>query len=159
MNLADDSAASVRVRPAVSSDAKTIVHFVRELARFEKEPLENVHLDEETVLKHAFGERPRFEVLIAEAAGTPVGMVLFFENFSTWTARPGIWVEELFVEKQFRGQGTGSRLIKAVFELAKSRGCGRVELAVLDWNPAADFYSSQGFEQLNEWAIYRAPVD
>ncbi len=146
---------SVTIRLAERSDAETIVHFVQELARFEKEPLENVHIDERAVLEHGFGDRPRFEAMIAEDAGNPVGLALFFENYSTWTARPGIWIEELFVEERFRGLGIGRRLVDSVVELAKSRGCGRVELAALDWNPATDFYRSQGFEELDEWRIFR----
>lgn len=151
--------ADVRIRPAIGSDAGTIVRFVKELAEFEKEPSENVLLDEATVLEHAFGDRPHFEVLIAEKDSYPVGMVLFFENYSTWAARPGTWIEELFVEENHRGNGIGVSLIQSVVQLAKHRGYGRVELAVLNWNPAVDFYRSQGFEKLSEWSIYRLPIE
>ncbi len=155
MMEASDGAGHICVRPATPSDAATIARFSRELAIFEKEPLENVKLDEEAVLKHAFGEKPRFEVLIAEVGGDLVGMALFFENFSTWTASPGLWIEELFVEERFRGLGVGSALISKVVGLAEKRSFGRVELAVLDWNPAADFYRMQGFERLDEWSTFR----
>lgn len=158
MSEGRDLSTNVHIRPAQSSDVKTILHYVRELASFEKEPLENVLLDETAVLEHAFGETPRFEVLLAEINDAPVGMVLFFENYSTWAARPGLWVEELFVEEQHRGQGVGSSLIESVVQLAKNRGYGRVELAVLNWNPAADFYRSQGFEKLGEWSTYRMQI-
>lgn len=150
-----DVSADIRVRPARNSDAATIVRFVKALAEFEKEPLENVRLDEEAVLDHAFGDKPRFEVLIAELDRSPVGMILFFENYSTWAALPGIWIEELFVEELFRGQGVGRALMDSVVQLAESRNCGRVELAVLDWNPAAEFYRSRGFEPLGDWTTFR----
>lgn len=158
MSEVGDVSVDIRVRPAASSDAAIIVRFVNTLAKFEKEPLENVRLDEATVLEHAFGDKPRFEVLIAELDRSPVGMILFFENYSTWAARPGIWIEELFVEERFRGQRVGRALMNSVVQLAESRGCGRVELAVLDWNPAAEFYRSQGFEPLGNWTTFRLPV-
>ncbi len=153
-----DASENSRIRQATAADASTIVHFVRELAKFEREPLSSVKLDEQTVLEQAFGDTQRFEVLIAEAGGQPVGMALFFENYSTWAARPGIWIEELFVEEDFRGQGLGRQLVEAVVDIARSRGCGRVELAVLDWNPATDFYRHHGFEELDEWRTYRLPL-
>ncbi len=145
----------IQIRPAVPADASLIVRFGQALAEFEKEPAENVHLDEQKVLEHAFGASPKFEVLIAEIDRSPVGMALFFQNFSTWTARPGIWVEELFVEGAWRGRGVGRELLAAVARLAEERGCGRVELAVLDWNPAADFYRTLGFQPLEQWRTFR----
>ncbi len=143
------------VRPAIPADTAIITSFVRQLAEFEREPLENVLLTEADVLEHGFGQNPRFEVMIAEHVGEPVGMALFFETYSTWAARPGIWIEELFVVEEFRGQGAGKLLVDAVVKLANERGCGRVELAVLDWNPARDFYARQGFFELESWRTYR----
>ena len=145
----------ISTRPATASDASLIVRYVRALAAFENEPLENVLLDEAAVLEHGFGDTKRFEVIIAERDSNPVGMVLFIENFSTWAARPGIWVEELFVEEEHRRLGVGHALMAAVAELATERGCGRVELAVLNWNPAKDYYSRLGFSKLDEWHISR----
>ena len=149
---------TIVVRVAVESDAGTIARFVRELAEFEKEPLENVRMDEAAVLSHAFGEQRHFEVLIAENGDTPVGMALFFETYSTWAARPGIWIEELYVVEDRRGQGIGSRLLESVVDIARKRNYGRVELAALDWNPAIGFYEARGFQELSEWKTFRFDV-
>ena len=153
----DGSVASrdTRIRAARPQDAGLIVGYVRSLAEFEKEPLENVLIDEEAVLAHAFGEHPKFEVIIAERHGTAAGMALFFKNYSTWTAKPGIWVEELFVEEQHRKHGVGNALMREIARIAASRGCGRVELAALRWNPATEFYRHLGFEALDGWQTYR----
>jgi GNAT superfamily N-acetyltransferase len=104
------------------------VNYVRALAEFENEPPGNVRLDEAAVLRDAFSERSRFEVLIAEVNQRPAGMALFMENYSTWTARPGIRAEELFVEEQFRNQGVGRSLMAALSRIAIERNSGRIEL-------------------------------
>ncbi len=146
---------NIIVREAAEADAELIVHFVRELAKFEKEPVETVRLTATEVLRDAFGLSPKFEVLIAEFKATPVGMALFFENYSTWTARPGLWIEELFVEEQYRRHGIGRRLLSEVARLARERSYGRVELSALKWNPAIAFYRRLGFEPMDDWQTYR----
>lgn len=148
-------AMGIETRPAKASDAALIVRYVRALAEFEKDPPDNVLLTEASVLKHAFGEWPRFEVIIAERSGVPAGMALFFETYSTWTATPGIWVEELFVEEEHREHGVGYALMQAVALAALGRGCGRIELATLRWNPATGFYRRLGFAPQEEWQTYR----
>lgn len=155
MDELEASSRRIEIRPAIPADAELIVHFVKELAKFENEPLENVKLTPEIVSKDGFGSESRFEVLIAEVSGKPVGMALFFSTYSTWTAKPGIWVEELFVEEEHRSTGVGRQLLSAVVELAKERDYGRVELAVLKWNPAVGFYEHMGFEPMREWQTYR----
>lgn len=128
MTVDGSHAPGIRVRPATASDASLVVNYVRALAEFENEPPGNVRLDEAAVLRDAFSERSRFEVLIAEVNQRPAGMALFMENYSTWTARPGIRAEELFVEEQFRNQGVGRSLMAALSRIAIERNSGRIEL-------------------------------
>ncbi|HYA34309.1 MAG TPA: GNAT family N-acetyltransferase [Candidatus Binataceae bacterium] len=149
----------VIVRPAVPDDAELIVHFVRELARFEKEPAENVRITEHDVLRDAFGTNPRFDVLIAELDDVPVGFALFFHNYSTWTGRPGIYVEDIFVEERVRKLSVGRRLMAAIARIARSRGCERIDLSVLDWNPARGFYRRLGFRHIDQWQPFRLQGD
>src|SRR5690606_15988356 len=106
--------------------------------------------------RHLFGPRPAAEVLIAERDGKPVGFALFFPTFSTFLTRPGIWLEDLFVIPEARGQGIGTALLSRVAEIAHERGCGRLEWSVLDWNePAIGFYKSLGAVPMDEWTTYR----
>lgn len=149
----------VSVRAAKPDDASLIVRFVRELALFEKEPVENVLMTEADVLESGFGDRPYFESLIAEIEGNPVGMALFFHNFSTWEGRPGIYVEDVYVEEKSRGAGVGLALMRAMARLAVERDCRRVELAALDWNPAQGFYKRIGFRKQDEWDAFRLDGD
>lgn len=149
----------ISVRPAEPADASLIVRFVRELAIFEKEPVENVLMTEANVIANGFGERPYFETLIAEFNGKPVGMALFFHNFSTWEGKPGIYVEDVYVEETSRGSGVGYALMRAVAKLAVERDCRRVELAALDWNPAQGFYKRIGFNKQDEWDSFRLDGD
>src|ERR1041384_4486169 len=101
-----------------------------------------------------FGERPIAEVVIAWAGETPIGFALFFHNFSTFLGRPGIYLEDLFVEPDWRGRGVGRRLLSHLARIAVERGCGRFEWAVLDWNaPAIEFYRRMGAQMLDDWRI------
>ncbi len=147
------------VRPATPEDASTIVEFVRGLAAFEHEPLEQVRLTEDDVRRDGFGAQPAFECLIAEhptAEGTrPVGFALFFPNYSTWEGRAGLYVEDIFVVEDARGTGAGRALVAALAGVARARGAARIDLAVLDWNPARGFYAALGFTQQQEWLPYR----
>jgi GNAT superfamily N-acetyltransferase len=150
-----DAAASVEVRPATPEDAATIVEFVRLLAEFEHEPVEQVHLTEEDVRRDGFGDARAFEALIAELNGAPVGFALFFPNYSTWEGRPGIYVEDIYVREEHRSGGVGETIMRAVARLALERGAARIDLAVLDWNPARSFYERLGLSQQAEWLPYR----
>lgn len=143
------------VRFATPDDAADIVRLVGALAVYENEPLETVKLTEADVLAHGFGARPCFEVLLAELDGRAVGFALFFQNYSTWEGRPGIYIEDLFVESQARGHGLGRQLVVQIAALAERRGCCRVDLAVLDWNPTREFYHRIGIEHMSEWLPYR----
>ena len=150
--MTDDA---LRVRFAIPDDAATIVRFVRGLAAFEREPADSVRLSEADVRRDGFGAQPRFEALIAERAGRPVGFALFFPNYSTWEGRPGMYIEDLFVEEAERGRGAGRALMAACARLAVERGWRRLELSVLDWNPAREFYARLGMRQSAEWLPYR----
>jgi GNAT superfamily N-acetyltransferase len=103
-----------------------------------------------------FGERPRAEVVLAELGEIPVGFALFFHNYSTFLARPGLYLEDLFVLPEYRGRGYGKALLIHLARLAVERGCGRFEWSVLDWNePSIQFYKSLGAVPLSDWSIFR----
>jgi GNAT superfamily N-acetyltransferase len=107
------------------------------------------------VRRHGFGERPYFEVLLAELDGEAVGFALYFHNYSTWEGRPGIYLEDLFVEERARGLGLGRALIAALAAIARKRGCPRIDLSVLHWNPTREFYHRIGIAHMEEWLPYR----
>jgi GNAT superfamily N-acetyltransferase len=147
--------AETRIRWATENDAALIVHFIKALAIFEKEPVEQVRITPADVKRDGFGEHRRFEVVIAEVDRKAVGFALFFPNYSTWEGKPGIYIEDIFVDESMRGTGIGRKLIAAVAKIAKSRGCARIDLAVLNWNPARGFYNRLGFRHAEPWQIFR----
>ncbi len=151
--------ASIRIRPAEPADAPLILALVRELAVFEREPLTNVAAREEDFRRDCFGPSRRCEVLIGEVDGRAQGFVMFFHNYSTWVGRAGIHVEDLFVREGARGLGLGRRLLAEVAAIALQRGCRRLDLAVLDWNPARKLYEHLGFTQQSQWVPYRLSDD
>ena len=143
------------IRPATPADVPTIARLIRALAEYER-LAHAVVLDEGRLREHLFGSRPYAEVLLAEEAGTVVGFALFFHNYSTFLAKPGIYLEDLFVEPAQRGKGHGKALLQALARLALERDCGRLEWSVLNWNePSIQFYKSLGAEPMNEWTVYR----
>ena len=144
----------VTIRSAEASDAATIVRLVRELADFEG-LLDQVRLTEADVLRDGFGERPRFECLLAEVDGAAVGFALYFEDYSTFEGRPGIFVEDLYVAEAARGLGIGRRLLARLAQIAIERDCRRLDLMVLHWNPARGFYERLGFRHSADWLPYR----
>ncbi len=147
---------SFTLRPATSADVPLILTLIRELAEFER--LAHEAVGTETLLtEHLFGPRPAAEVLLAfTEEGTPAGFALFFQNFSTFLARPGVYLEDLFVRPEFRGLGIGRALLQRLARLALERGCGRFEWAVLDWNEnAIGFYKKLGATVLEDWRICR----
>ena len=148
-----------RIRWATENDAALIVHFIRELAIFEKEPVAQVRITEADVMRDGFGPHRRFEVLIAEVDRKAVGFALFFPNYSTWEGKPGLYIEDIFVEESLRGTGIGRKLIAAVAKIAHSRGCARIDLAVLNWNPARGFYHRLGFRHAEPWQIFRLAAE
>ncbi|MBF0187924.1 MAG: GNAT family N-acetyltransferase [Magnetococcales bacterium] len=148
------------IRPAIREDCPTILRFIQELALFEKEP-DAVEATVADLERDGFGEGGRyFEALIAEDdRGEPVGFALFFPTYSTWKGRSGLYIEDLYVTPQQRTRGVGRKLVERVMEIARERRCGRLELAVLDWNPARAFYDRLGFQYMQEWLNYRIEFD
>ena len=143
------------IRPATIDDTPTIFRLIRQLAEYARLSHEVV-LEERQLREHLFGPRPWAEVVLAEEAGQVVGFALFFHNYSTFAGKPGLYLEDLFVEPEHRGKGHGKALFQAVVRLAAERGCGRMEWSVLDWNePAVRFYRSLGAKALDEATIYR----
>jgi GNAT superfamily N-acetyltransferase len=146
---------TARLRSATRNDVPVIAELIRGLARFEKLEQEVV-MTEDLLAAGLFGERPYAEVVLAEDDGRPVGFALFFHNFSTFLGRPGIYLEDLFVLPEQRGQGIGRMLLAHLARLAVERGCGRLEWAVLDWNQdAIKFYERLGARPNSDWTVYR----
>jgi GNAT superfamily N-acetyltransferase len=146
---------TVRIRQGEVADVPVIAELIRGLARYEKLEHEVV-MTEEKLTDSLFGERPYAETLIAEDGGEPVGFALFFHNYSTFLAQPGIYLEDLFVVPERRGAGVGRALLERLAQLAVDRGCGRLEWAVLDWNKdAIGFYEKLGARPNSEWTVYR----
>lgn len=147
------------IRFATADDADTIVDLVRALAIYEKEPLTSVKLTADDIRRDGFGAARRFEVLLAEEDGKAQGFALFFPNYSTWEGRAGLFIEDLFVRKEARGRGLGRQLVTAVAAIAQARGCPRIDLNVLDWNPTRDFYHRIGLYHMTDerqsWLPYR----
>jgi GNAT superfamily N-acetyltransferase len=145
----------VTIRPATVADVPAIADLIRGLARYEKlEP--EVTMTEELLEKNLFGPRRFAETLLAEHNGQPIGFALFFHNFSTFLALPGIYLEDLFVVPEHRGRGVGRALLKELARIAVERGCGRLEWSVLDWNrDAIGFYERLGAKPNSEWTVYR----
>lgn len=155
----DSTVSSLVLRSARREDAALILQFIKELAEYER-LLDLVVADEARIEQMLFGEKPYAEVVLAEWDGEPAGFALFFHNFSTFLAKPGIYLEDLFVRPEFRGRGLGKALLKRLAELAVERGCGRLEWAVLDWNkPSIDFYESLHAKPMSEWIVYRLTGD
>lgn len=143
------------IREATESDVPLILQFIRDLAEYEK--LAHLVVATEELLRSTlFGAAPFAEVLIASEDGVPAGFALFFHNYSTFLAQPGIYLEDLFVNPGFRGRGYGKALLARLAQIARDRGCGRIEWAVLNWNePAIAFYKSLGARPMEEWTVFR----
>jgi GNAT superfamily N-acetyltransferase len=143
------------IRPATPEDIPLILAFIRELAEYERAPEQAVARPED-LLRDGWGPQPKFRVLIAEWSGKPAGFALFFYNYSTWQGRPGLYLEDLFVRPEFRGQGIGKALLVYLAQTAVSENCGRFQWQVLDWNqPAIDFYEALGAKKMSEWLTMR----
>ncbi len=147
------------IRKATESDVPLILQFIRDLAEYEK--LAHLVVATEGALRETlFGSTPFAEVLIAEEEGTAAGFALFFHNYSTFLAQPGIYLEDLFVKPELRGRGYGKALLARLAQIACERNCGRVEWAVLDWNePSIAFYKSLGARVMDEWHTFRLAGD
>jgi GNAT superfamily N-acetyltransferase len=149
---------AVTIRPAEASDAGTIVRLIRALAAYENLG-ELVRITEADVLRDGFGACPCFECLIAEAGGEPLGFAIHRPSYSTFEGRPGLYVEDLFVAEGARQLGVGRLLMARLAAIARERGCSRMSLAVLHWNPARDFYRRLGFAQVADWLPYQLSGD
>jgi GNAT superfamily N-acetyltransferase len=149
----------LEIRPARVEDVPVILELIRELATYERAP-DEVTATEEQLVDVLFGEKPVVEVLLAFEGRSPVGFAVFFHNFSTWLGRPGLYLEDLFVKPDKRGKGYGRALLVDLAKVARDRGCGRMEWAVLDWNePAIKFYRSLGAKPMAEWTVFRLTHD
>jgi GNAT superfamily N-acetyltransferase len=145
------------LRATTVADVPQILAFIRGLAEYEKLSHE-VEATEEKLRATLFpaSGRPAAECVIAHHDGAPAGFALFFTTYSTFLAKPGIWLEDLFVSPELRGRGIGKALVLHLAKLANARGCGRLEWSVLDWNrPAIDFYESLGAKRMTQWQICR----
>jgi GNAT superfamily N-acetyltransferase len=146
---------AITIRAAGAGDVTVILQFIRDLAKYEH--LEHQVVATEEMLREAlFGSRPYAEVVLACLNGEPVGFALFFHNFSTFLGRAGVYLEDLYVRPEARGHGVGRRLLTWLAATAVSRGCGRLEWAVLDWNePSIGLYRNLGAVALDDWTTYR----
>ena len=145
------------IRAATTNDTPLVLEFIRGLADYEKLAAEVTATEEQlrATLFPADGA-PVAHCVLAFEGPTPVGFAIFFYNYSTFLARPGLYLEDLFVKPDFRGRGHGKSLLLHLAKLANARGCGRMEWSVLDWNkPAIDFYESLGGRRMTEWQICR----
>jgi GNAT superfamily N-acetyltransferase len=144
-----------RLRAATRADTAEVLRLIGELAKYEK--LEEMMVGTEKMLAESlFGPRPSCEAVLAERGGRAVGFALFFTTFSTFLCKPGLYLEDLFVEPEHRGAGIGKALLRHLAALAVERGCGRFEWRVLDWNtPSIRFYESLGAVVMPEWQLVR----
>ncbi len=141
-------------RFAKREDVPTILELIRSLAEYEH-MLDEV-IATEALLEEWIFDKGKAEVLFALADGEVAGFALFFHNFSTFLGRSGIYLEDLFVRPEYRGQGYGKGLLRQLSAIAVERGCGRLEWSCLDWNrPSIDFYLSLGAVPMNDWTVYR----
>lgn len=144
---------------AEEKDVSIIFTLIKELADYEK-MLDLLTVDEDLLRKHLFGDNKFAEVLIAEYNTVPIGYAIFFHNFSTFTGKPGLYLEDLYVKPEYRGNCVGKAMLSHLAKIAVERDCGRFEWVVLDWNePSIKFYKSLGAKPLNEWVTYRLEGD
>jgi GNAT superfamily N-acetyltransferase len=153
------SASPFALRPATSGDVAVILSCIRGLAEYEK--LAHEVVATEALLRDSlFGERPAAEVILAFDGDEPAGFALFFHSYSTFLARPGVYLEDLFVFPRFRGRGLGRQLLARLAQITIERGGGRLEWSVLDWNvDAIRFYQSVGAQAMTEWTVNRVTGD
>jgi GNAT superfamily N-acetyltransferase len=143
------------IRSTTRADVGTLLRLIRTLAAFERQP-DAVVASEADLLRDGFGAIPRFEARLARRDGAAVGFTLFFTTYSTWEGRPGLYLEDIFVEESARRRGVGRALIADLARLALERGYRRLDLSVLDWNPARGFYARLGIDHRAGWLPYRA---
>ncbi len=146
---------ALRIDAATPADLPVILELIRGLAAYEREP-DAVKATEALLERALFGPRPAAEAALARWEGAPVALALWFTTFSTWTGRPGLWLEDIFVRPEYRRRGIARALMAYLARLARDRGYGRFEWSVLDWNrPALDFYRGLGAVAMDEWTTHR----
>jgi GNAT superfamily N-acetyltransferase len=150
----------IRIAPACAGDTPLLIEFIQALAEYERAGPGEVQVNEPELRESLFGDRPAAEALIAYYGDTPAGFAVFFHNFSTWTGKRGMYLEDLFVKPKFRKAGIGRALLETVAKIAVERGCARYQWMVLDWNePAIGFYKKLGARPLEEWTAFRVTGD
>ncbi len=146
---------NLEIKFATKADVPIILSFIQDLAHYEK-LLHEVVATEALLDENLFGEKKYAEVILAYVDGLAVGFALFFHNFSTFLAKPGIYLEDLFVVPEKRGLGIAKQMLVFLADLSIKRDCGRLEWSVLDWNtPALDFYKNIGAKSMDEWTVHR----
>jgi GNAT superfamily N-acetyltransferase len=146
---------AITIRTASAADIPQILAFIRALATYEREP-DAVTATEADLLRDGFGPNPYYFCLIADFDCRPAGFAFYFFNYSTWMGRPGLYLEDIFVQPEFRGRGIGKALLEKVAAIAVEKNCPRLQWEVLDWNtPAIEFYRAMGAEFLDAWRNVR----
>lgn len=150
---------NLNIRKATIEDAELILEFIKALAIYEK--LENnVAANKDLILKNLFSEKAKAYCLIADYKNKPAGFAIYFYNFSTFLAKPGLYLEDLFVKPEFRDKGIGKSLIRELAKIAIAEDLGRIEWWVLDWNtPSIEFYKKLGAIPMDEWTVFRVTSD
>lgn len=148
----------VSFRYADRKDLALILRFIKGLAEYEH--MSNEVVADEKILEEWIFDKQKAEVIFALADNREVGFALFFHNFSTFLGKAGIYLEDLYVQPEYRGKGYGKAILKKLASIAVERGCGRLEWSCLDWNkPSIDFYLSLGAEPMTDWTVYRIAGD
>jgi len=145
----------IEIKNATEKDIRLILHFIKELADYEK-LINDVIANEENLKKTLFGKTPYAKALLAFLNKKPVGFAIYFFNFSSFMGKPGIYIEDIYVKENYRGNGIGKAIFKYIGKIAKENDCGRIEWSVLNWNkPSINFYNSLGAKPMDEWTVYR----
>ena len=153
--MQNESFETFNIRPVTEADISLVLEFIRDIAEYER-LLDQVVADEAILRESLFGSHAKAEGLIAERAGEPAAFAIYFENFSTFTGRSGLYLEDLFVKPAWRQHGIGRAMLARLAQIAVERDCPRFEWVALDWNQnAIDFYEKLGAKQLNDWRIFR----
>jgi GNAT superfamily N-acetyltransferase len=155
----DGTKEGLRIERATPRDVPLILRLIKALAEYER-MTDEVVATEDGLRETLFGARPSAEVVLAYAGNEPAGFALFFQNYSTFLGKPGLYLEDLFIVPEYRGHGYGKALLMHLATLAVERGCGRFEWSVLDWNePAIGFYKKLGAQPMHDWTIFRVTGD
>lgn len=153
-----NDAPRIAIRQAAADDVPLLLRMIGELAEFERIPHE-VSATEEIIRESLFGESPAAEALLADCGGKPAGFLIHFRNYSTFVGKAGLYIEDLYVRPEYRGLGVGKALFQRCARIARERNLGRVEWAVLEWNPAREFYEHFGARAMEDWILYRLSGD